>query len=171
MRVISVDQSFTACAWVISDYDEMDESWEIIDFGVITSDKGVCVYRRAEDIGKALVQAINEYEPQKLIIEGLAYGAFGGNAAKNLSGLLFVICVMVKRGTHLGYTDMEYPSPTSLKKSHTGSGKASKKDMLNALPEDVHDLFASRYKLTKGRYDLADAYSMLKWYSDRELKD
>lgn len=156
-KVITVDQSFTHTAWIVWEGDE------VLDFGVINSNKDDIIYKRAEDIAKVLVKKVNEHEPSVFIIEQMAFSAMG-NAMKNLAGLLFVICVAIKRGTHLGYDDMVFPTPTGAKKAMTGKGRATKQEILAAVPEDVVKLLGSKYKKTKGLYDLADCVAFKTWY-------
>lgn len=159
-KLITVDQSYTATAWVVWE-DQQPKS-----FGVIYSDKTQSMYERAERIAKEINKVVNEHEPQHFVIEQLAYGGFG-NATRDLAGLLWVIMVSLKKGTHLGYDDVTLVAPTSAKKVHTGNGKAKKIDMLNAVPEDVVKKFSKHFNKTKGLYDLADCYAFGVWYFKR----
>lgn len=157
-RFLTVDQSFTHTAWIYWDNNE------IIDFGVLSSDKSQLKYQRAEYIANELLKVVQKYEPEGVVIEQIAFGGIG-NAAKDLAGLLYTIIVCLKRGFFKDYHYAVFVTPTAAKKVHTGNGKASKKDMLDAVPKDVLELLSSRYKKTKGLYDLADAYAFKVWYT------
>lgn len=162
-KLITIDQSYTNTAWVVW------ENQQPTAFGVIQSDKTQKIYERAEYVASELVNAIKKHKPEHMVIEQIAFGGFG-NASRDLAGLLWVIIVATKRGTHLGYDDVSLVTPTSAKKVHTGSGKATKQQMLAAVPEDVVNVFSKHYKKTKGLYDLADAYAFGKWYFAQQEK-
>jgi len=161
--LITIDQSYTNTAWVVWE-DELPKH-----FGVIRSNKDEVIYQRAEFIANNLIEVVRKYKPDHLVIEQIAFGGFG-NASKDLAGLLWVILVALKRATHLGYEDYTLVTPTSAKKVHTGSGKASKQQMLAAVPEEVVKKFSKHYLKTKGLYDLADAYAFGKWYFNKQEK-
>jgi len=68
---------------------------------------------------------------------------------------------MLVGGVFYGLVNREYSCwlvpPTTHKKALTGSGKASKDDTINALPESVLTAFKTNHKKVD---DLADAYSL-----------
>lgn len=148
---LGVDQSYTSCAYVVS-----DDSLNVVAFGTITSDKNLDIYSRALHIAKKLVDISMQYKIHTLRIEGLAF-AMRGNATRDLAGLLFTIRTVF--ALDCGNVRIYEIAPTSVKKSATGSGKADKSDMIAALPESVRDRFVSAgFKKTRGLPDLADAY-------------
>lgn len=61
-----------------------------------------------------------------------------------------------------GYNDSEIliVPPTKLKKFATGSGKASKEEMIQAVDDKVMQTILMETKKTKGRDDLADAWHL-----------
>lgn len=157
MSYVTVDQSFTNSAWVFWD------NHQIVDFGVLCSDGRQTKYERAEWLANELVKIVNKYKPEKMIFEQIAFGGIG-NAAKDLCGLLYTMVIACKRGTHLNYTDILFVTATGAKKSHTGDGRADKAKMLSYVPDDIKEKFLSKYKKTRGGYDLADAYAFGVWY-------
>ncbi len=150
MRVFAIDQSYTHCAYVITD-DKV-----VLDFGVIKSDVETDVYKRSLAIALELATIFHRYQPDQIRLEGLAFG-MRGNATRDLSGLLFTIVNVI---CHVCVFDnFKIIAPTQVKKTATGSGKAKKKEMIATLPPDVKKLFTDKnYKQTTGLSDLADAY-------------
>ncbi len=113
---------------------------------------------RATVIGDRLASLQAQYMPDYIALENLSYGSVG-NATRNLAILFGVICTKM---------DMLHPSvvpPTSLKKFATGNGKATKKDMLEAIAQSDASFFSllNRMTIKAGKYDLADAYWIAKW--------
>lgn len=154
MKILSVDQSYTHCAFVISD------ETEVIDFGVFSTKAVDNIYDRALTIANNLSAIFSIHHPEIFKIEGLAFG-MRGNATRDLAGLLFTIITVMKQ-KH-GFHNFKIISPKTLKKVATGSGKATKKEMIAALPEAIRTKFsAENYKLTTGLADLADAYWLAK---------
>lgn len=154
MKILSVDQSYTHCAFCISD------ETELLDFGVFKTKKEDDIYDRALEIANNLSNIFSIHHPDVFVIEGLAFG-MRGNATRDLAGLLFTIITVMKQ-KH-GFHNFKIISPKSLKKTATESGKATKKEMIAALPENIRLKFsAENYKLTTGLADLADAYWLAK---------
>lgn len=149
MTILSIDQSYTHCAYVITD------GRDVLAFDVLKSDKGDNIYDRALDISRHMSATYEAYKPSEIRLEGLAFG-MRGDATRDLAGLLFSIVTMIKHVNQFG--NFRIISPKSVKK-RAGDGKFKKKDMIAALPEDIRALFAAEnYKLTTGMSDLADAY-------------
>lgn len=150
MRILAIDQSYTHCAYVVT------EGTNIIDFDVVTSNPELDIYKRALNISLRLGRTVIEHTPDEIRLEGLAFG-MRGNATRDLSGLLFTIINVI---SHLHvFKNFKIVAPTQVKKTGTGSGKAKKKEMIAALPADVKKLFKDKnYKQTTGLADLADAY-------------
>lgn len=145
---LGIDQSYTFCGIVLLNEDGA------VEFSTIHTSTGCDIYDRAGNVASHIGNIIKKYKPAVVGVEGLAFAKFG-NATRDLAGLLFVI--MNKMRTD-GVNDISIIPPNTLKKSATGSGKATKEDMVNALPEDVKVSFKKQYKKTKGLYDIADAY-------------
>ena len=150
MKILSIDQSYTHCAFCI-----IDEN-KLVDFGVFESDKADSVYDRALYIANKIIAVQQQHLPNEIRLEGLAF-AMRGNATRDLAGLLFTIITTIK--SKCQFNNFKIISPKTVKKTATGSGKATKKQMVNSLPEEIKDIFTSQgYKLTTGLTDLADAF-------------
>lgn len=150
MRILSIDQSYTHCAYCVT------QGKTVIDFDVFKSDVEEDIYRRALDISLELGNVFLKHQPEQIRLEGLAFG-MRGNATRDLSGLLFTIINVI---SHLHtFKNFRILTPTHVKKVATGSGKAKKKEMIAALPPDILKLFKDKnFKQTTGLTDLADAY-------------
>ena len=154
MKIISIDQSLTNCAYVV---------WEeglVYDFGVLhTTNKDKEAIRLIYLIDN-LAKIIKEENIEVITLEGLSLGSIS-NSVRVLAGLFYSIQIL---GERLGVPVIEF-SPKTVKKFATGSGNAKKPDMWKALPEKVQDKFTGKVKtLSSGKYDLADAYFIGKLY-------
>ena len=157
MIVIGIDQSYKNTAMVVF------EDREVIDTKVIQtekddSNKHLDIFKRATFVADEVETFANKISPDKIVIEQLAYGGFG-DATRDLAGLQFLIVSKL-----LNYTtyDIEIVPPNSLKKFATGSGRASKKEMLEAVRDKDMEWFNS-VLVKNGKYDLADAYHLGLW--------
>lgn len=105
---------------------------------------------------------MSENAPLHVCMEGLGFGSTG-DAARSLAGLQFLLIDGFKTAINDEFTVkfvdsfVDIATPTTVKKFATGSGKATKDEMFDALPKTVKDKFLKIPK-TKGRYDLTDAY-------------
>jgi Holliday junction resolvasome RuvABC endonuclease subunit len=149
MTILSIDQSYTHCAWCVTN------GRDVIAFDVLHSDKQKTIYERALNLSLELGRVFLTYTPTEIRLEGLAFG-MRGDATRDLAGLLFTIINVI---SHLHvFKNFRIISPKSVKK-RAGDGKFKKKDMIAALPDDIKKMFTDKnYKLTTGLSDLADAY-------------
>lgn len=147
---MGIDQSLNGTAVCIIEDDIL------VDFCVIRTDKLKDVFSRTLTIALKICEIYENHKPDVVHIEGLAFG-MRGNSTRDLAGLLFtIINVVALKHPMVNYSLIP---PTSLKKFATGSGKAKKENMIDALPEDVIKKFTdAHYKKTTGLADLADAY-------------
>jgi Holliday junction resolvasome RuvABC endonuclease subunit len=150
-KYLGIDQSYTGSGFCI-----INEACEVIEFGLIKSDKTQTSYERALSTALQICDLIAHYNPDEVNIEGLAFG-MTGNATRDLAGLLYTIVNVTK----LKHPSVAYVmhSPTTVKKRATGSGKAKKPEMIAALPEGLRSAILERgIKKTTGLADIADAY-------------
>ena len=148
IRVLGIDQSFTSTGWCVTEGDSL------IAFGIIKSDKGDNNYLRAKYIAKELASLYLRHACDRVVVEGIPYMA-KSNITRDLAGLLYVI-TYVFSPEKIDDTIFIVP-PTKVKKFATGSGKASKEDMFDALPEEAKSKLATTAK-SKGRFDITDSY-------------
>lgn len=148
MLVLGIDPSLTSTGVCISRYNLAYYT------EVIRSDKDQDTYTRINYIVDKIFDIAVRYEPEKIVIEGVAFGGVG-NATRDLAGLHYMLACSLK----LVYDDVIIVPPTSLKKFATGSGKAKKQDMYNSLPEHIKEHFSEiGLQKTKGLPDIVDAY-------------
>lgn len=155
MRVLSIDQSYTCSGIVVLNDGDM-EHCEVFKTKKPEDAKDMKqTYHRAFLVSERIVKLAEEYKPDLISIEGLAFG-MRGNATRDLAGLQFVIVVeLIERYEY----DVEVLSPLTVKKFATGSGKAKKIEMIEKLPESILKKFLDLgVKKTTGLGDLADAF-------------
>lgn len=164
-KFVGIDQSYTSSGYCV-----VDESGSVITLGTVrtsSKDDGD-IYNRAQMVTSALMKLVDEHSPASFGIEGLAFSMMG-NATRDLAGLQFVIITQFRHNTKYG-NNMVIVSPNLLKKFATGSGKAKKQEMVDALPKDVLAMIEEKkYKKTTGLYDIADAY-FIAMYTLEEYK-
>lgn len=155
MKVLGIDQSLTCTGWVI-----MDEDFKVVDSGVIRTTKEDSLPTRCGVIAYDLLNHQRRYEAWSVSIEGLSYGSIG-NATRNLA----ILMGHIQSKLYESESDWLETPATSLKKYATGNGRADKKDMLAAVPDDFRGYLLVNYKGTgkkSGLYDLSDAYFLAK---------
>jgi Holliday junction resolvasome RuvABC endonuclease subunit len=152
MRILALDQSFTSTGFSIFDKDK-----SLISFGLLKNDKSIeDIFEKALTIALKVCKLIEENEITQVNMEGLAFG-MTGNSTRDLAGLQFAIITMVKHSYPL--ITVKIIAPKSVKKFATGSGKASKQEMIDSLPEDIKKQFTDKnYKKTTGLADITDSY-------------
>lgn len=151
--LFSVDQSIACTGYCISSIE--DES--LIDFGCIKSSKADGdLFKRCNLMAQGLADALYNqgiiWEEVEFVREGLGFGGSNSNASRDLAYLVGVL----ERNFNTPFREV---APTRLKKFATGSGKADKQGMIDALPPIVLGWMKDKgYKKTTGLSDLADAY-------------
>lgn len=155
---MGIDQSFTSTGVSV-----LDKEGELIFADKYVSDSNDDIYSRAWEIATWISETAKEHDVSTCILEGLAFGA-RGDATRNLAGLQFVLyCVLHFMEGH----KVEVVVPGTVKKFATGSGKATKEEMIDSLPKHVREYFdALGVKKTTGLADLTDAYFIAKHYKD-----
>lgn len=152
MCILGIDQSFTSTGYTI-----FNETKELQSFGLIKVDKTTKnIFDRALTISLDICKLIQENNITQINIEGLAFG-MRGDATRDLAGLQFSIITMVKYKFPL--IPINLIPPNSVKKFATGSGKASKQEMIDALPDDIKKQITDKnFKKTTGLADITDSY-------------
>lgn len=153
-RKCGIDQSLTKTGIVIYDCDsDVMIHYEIIETKLNKAD-ALDSYKRVNEIASRIEFLCDLYSVESVRIEGLSYGSVG-QATRTLAGLHYVIVDRLMRAS----IDVAVIAPTQLKKAATGSGRADKQQMLDAVSKIDRDEFEKIGK-TKGRFDLADAYHL-----------
>lgn len=149
---LGIDQSFSSTGIVLY------HMGQVVDFSLIKTEPNkldhLDVFKRCITISDKILGIVDMMSVTELYIEGLGFGSVG-DATRNLAMLqAMIISKIITKHPHIS---INIVPPTTLKKFATDSGKASKVEMYNALPEEVKVLFKD-VKKTKGLYDLTDAY-------------
>ena len=155
MIYIGIDQSYTSTGFVVIDHND-----NILDAKIISSIKDELIFKKAWDLSETIKNELLKWDNPLVAIEGLAF-SMTGNATRDLAGLQFLIISKLMFQANINPAII---APPSLKKSATGNGKASKEDMIAALPENVYLYFINDLKLkkSKGLTDMTDAYFLAK---------
>lgn len=163
MNYIGIDQSYTSTGFVV-----LDEQKNLIDCNIFSTPKTDDIFKRAWELSEAIITGISKYPDAKLAIEGLAF-SMRGNATRDLAGLQFSIITKIN---FILKRDITIVAPPTLKKSATGTGKASKEEMIDALPKDILEVFTKEknWKKSRGLTDVTDAYFLARYLIDKDEK-
>lgn len=146
---LGIDQSYTSSGLVLVDYKGI-----VINHNVVSTLKsGGDYFYRAKQASEDIRSYVESLNVDLIVgIEGLAF-SLRGHTLQNLAGLQFMIINAVRDS---GYSIGVF-TPSTVKKFATGSGKAKKEDMWEALPDKTKKMFEKIPK-SQGREDLTDAY-------------
>lgn len=159
---MGIDQSLTSTGIsLISD-------GELIHYKVVSSSKCRDKFARMTEVSDQIVDMLYsltidsfDMKVKAVGIEGLPFGNLQGNVTRDLAGLQAVIIAdLIDTGFMLD-EDLFIIPPTTAKKLAIGKGRATKDEMVEALPDDVRKIFTT-FPKTKGRYDLTDSYFIAK---------
>lgn len=160
MIYLGIDQSYTSSGIVVIEGDNL------VHVSVYKTPKTEDVFLRSWEISEHILEVIKTYKVDSVAIEGLAFG-IRGNATRDLAGLQFSI---VNKVRFIAQKPIVIIPPLTLKKFATRDGKAKKKDMMAAVPDDVMSFMKScGYKVTTGLTDLSDAYFLAKHIQSQNL--
>jgi len=153
--LLSLDISITSTGYCIFEF-----GGTLRGFGTIKTDNSKTIYQRLEYIEEEIKSLLTKYQVTEIVIEAPSFGSRGAN-----SYLLFGVHFSVSRLFILKNLPLTQLNIASIKKFATGSGRAKKNDMINALPIELKDLFLSHgFLKSKGLPDLADSYFIGKKY-------
>lgn len=119
-NVLSIDQSLAKCAVVVWN-DNIPVFWDVFKSGGIECKKklkSVTYFEKEVDkidfISDNIISVVNEYNVEKVILEGLALNAVG-NATRSLAGLYYVLLYKLKQLDLVEPEDIVVISPTQVK--------------------------------------------------------
>ena len=119
-RVMSIDPSIAKCAVVVWN-DNIPIFWEVFKSGGIECKKklkSVTYFEKEVDkidfISDNIISVVNEYNVEKVILEGLALNAVG-NATRSLAGLYYVLLHKLKQLDLVEPENIVVISPTQVK--------------------------------------------------------
>jgi len=156
MKYLGIDQSYTSCGCVI-----IDDADNLLWVNVLRAETFDDIFERAYALSWDVSELVLDDNPDYIAVEGLAFG-MRGNSTRDLAGLQFSIVNAIRFWKTK--KNVEVISPLSLKKFATGSGKAKKEQMIEALPSLVKQHFLDLgYKKTTGLTDVTDAFWLAKY--------
>jgi crossover junction endodeoxyribonuclease RuvC len=143
MRIMGIDPGYAILGWSI-----IEDSLRIIEYGVITTDKALPLEDRILVIHNNLNSIIARYKPETAAIEKLFFQKNTKTALEVTKVIGAVLLTLKLSGIQLG----EY-TPTQVKMSITGYGRASKEQMQTMMmrllnmkeiptPDDAADALA-----------------------------
>lgn len=119
-NVLSIDQSLAKCAVVVWN-DDVPIFWDVFKSGGIECKKklkSVTYFEKEVDkidfISDNIISVVNEYNVEKVILEGLALNAVG-NATRSLAGLYYVLLHKLKQLDLVEPENIVVISPTQVK--------------------------------------------------------
>ena len=183
-RVMSIDPSIAKCAVVVWN-DNVPIFWDVFKSGGIECKKklkSVTYFEKEVDkidfISDNIISVVNEYNVEKVILEGLALNAVG-NATRSLAGLYYVLLYKLKQLNLVEPEDIVVISPTQVKSkarllmenngeletiNDKGKTKKSKikmdKQIMTSIAEQYWPQVLDGYKNSgenAGKEDLSDA--------------
>ena len=161
MKILGIDQSYTSSGIVLL------KDGTLLSGHKFVANKEMNRFGQAYEVAVHLAGIVDEFKPDAIAIEGLAFG-MRGNVTRDLGGLQFVIIAHLQE---VKGREVEIYAPTSVKKFATGSGRAKKEEMIDSLPKSVYSYFTGLgVKKTTGLGDLADAYWIAKMAEDKNTK-
>ncbi|HID92447.1 TPA: crossover junction endodeoxyribonuclease RuvC [Candidatus Gracilibacteria bacterium] len=148
MIILGIDPGYDRCGFALLSKNISTSEFEVLDFGVITTNKNDIFQDRLCDLGNDISDIINKYSPTILAIEKMFWGANVNNAIRvaEARGVIEFLCR--KSGCEI----VEY-APTEIKSKLVGHGRAEKFQVQNVLqmrlglqnipqPDDAADALA-----------------------------
>ena len=148
VNVLGIDPSMTSTGLVLLNGSKGLPVTERVVKTVKTDPKKNTMHERRMIICDAIIDILNAWRPERVVIEGYGLNARNMGTVVNLVELGGLIRYYLIR---YGYAYLE-PSPSSLKKFTTGKGNGDKAAIM------MHVL--KRWKFEAASHDIADAYAL-----------
>ncbi len=143
MKILGIDPGYGTLGWAV-----VDSGLKIIDYGSIITASDLGIDERLLQIHLKIINIIDKYKPESLAIEQLFFTK-NTKTAIDVAKCIGVI-LLTARLNNISYT--EY-SPSRIKRSITGYGRATKDQIQNMImkiyklkeiprPDDVADALA-----------------------------
>ncbi len=147
MRILGIDPGIAITGWAVVDFDENGNALPI-DYGAITTEKGLPVGERLEEIFTDLNHIIDEFKPEYCGLETLLF--YNNAKTAIVVGEARGVVLLILKQANIPVFEF---TPLQVKSSISGYGKATKKQveenvkMLLKLeeipkPDDVSDALA-----------------------------
>jgi len=151
MKICAIDQSIRSSGITIFN------DGEPISFHLIRTEKtDGDIYERINMIVDRVVELVEEHFIDHIAIESIPMGRITGNSRIDLAGLFHSLISRLRFVLNVPITIIQIQEAKIIA---TGSGKADKNTMFNALSDDMKERIVSFEKRkTKGLYDVVDSY-------------
>lgn len=147
LRIIGIDPGLATTGWAIVDFDGSSNP-NVIDYGCITTKKGLTISQRLKEIHDDLNKLIEKYNPEYAGIETLLFYNNQKTAIAVGEARGVVLLVLEQKGVPI-----KEMTPLQVKNSITGYGQAKKKQVQEAVkilcgmeelpkPDDAADAIA-----------------------------
>lgn len=155
VRVLGCDQSMTSSGYVI-----LNPDGSVYRNGLIKTAASQPYHLRVARIADSMKWIMTKHHTDVFAMEKPVFGKIIGNSVSMLLGLFHYLKDYIGHETGAKVVALNL---TTVKKFATGSGRADKEAMFEALPGDVKELFNALYKKSTGLYDVTDAYWIAKY--------
>jgi crossover junction endodeoxyribonuclease RuvC len=147
IRIIGIDPGLATTGWSVVEFDN-DSKPHVLDYGCITTKKGLTVSERLCEIYQDVLELVKEYKPEYAGMETLL---FYNNQKTAISvGEARGVVLLALEQSNLPLSEM---TPLQVKSTVTGYGKADKKQVQEAVkmlcsmdelpkPDDAADAIA-----------------------------
>lgn len=122
MRILGIDPGLATTGWAIVDFTK--EGIEVVEFGVISTTKGREVPDRLSEIFDDINAILEKFEPERAGIETLLF-TNNISTAMSVAEARGVVSLAIERAG----VPMNHYSPTQIKSSIAGNGRADKKQV------------------------------------------
>ena len=156
IRIIGVDPGLSNTGYAILDF--FDPGWEAIEGGVIRTKSSDPMEVRLAIIYDHIVQIIEEFSPVEMAIEDLHSRVKFARTAI-LMGHARGVVVMAAGRSKLAVTDYQ---PTKAKNLVTGSGRATKEQVKNAVSMHLDDKQAAKNEHVADAFSIALCHAMVR---------
>lgn len=147
MRIIGIDPGLAITGWSVVEFDNNSVP-HVIDYGCITTKKGLSVSQRLKEIFEDITQLLRKYKPQYAGMETLLF-CNNQKTAIAVGEARGVVLLALEQFSLL----VKEMSPLQVKSTVTGYGKAKKKQVQEAVqmlcnmeelpkPDDAADAIA-----------------------------
>lgn len=122
MRILGIDPGLATTGWAIVDFNK--DGLEVVDFGVISTTKGREVPDRLNEIFDDMTEILKKFQPERAGIETLLF-TNNISTAMSVAEARGVVSLSIERAG----VPMNHFSPTQIKSSIAGNGRADKKQV------------------------------------------
>jgi len=155
--ILGIDQSFSNTGFCVYDCQT------IIEASCISTKNDKSLEERIQIIVKEMLIIIKRYDIKQVVIEGMSFASMQASI-RQLAGLFYVILY------ELNKKKIKYDiiPPLTLKKAVTGSGKATKQEMIDKveLREQMILSDQSNIKIGAKKFeDIVDSYWLSRYYN------